>query len=273
MQRHAKSWQSLQTPAAFVPTMGCLHEGHLSLVERAREAISRKGKVVVSIYVNPAQFAPDEDLAAYPRNLHRDKRLCAEAGVDFLFTPSDRDMYPEGFSTHVAEERLSQGMEGASRPGHFRGVTTVLAKLFHIVQPTVAVFGAKDFQQAAVVQKMVGDLNFPVKILVGPTVRESSGVALSSRNKYLTPRQQRQAAVLWRAIQRAREAVAAASVPAARLREELRALIAAQPQCRVDYIEFFDPQTLAPVRQVRRGAQLALAVFVGNTRLIDNAGL
>jgi pantoate--beta-alanine ligase len=275
MQRHAKSWQALQVPIAFVPTMGCLHEGHLSLIHRAREAISREAKVVVSIYVNPTQFAPHEDLAAYPHNLFRDKKLCARAGVDVLFVPSNRDMYPAGFSTFVVEEKFSQRMEGAARPTHFRGVTTVLAKLFHIVQPNVAVFGAKDFQQAAVVRKMVEDLNFPVKIMVSPTVRESGGLALSSRNKYLSPAQHRQAAVLWSAIQRAREAVAAGPVPAARLQEELRALIAAQPRskARVDYIEFFDPQTLAPVPKARRGTHLALAVFIGTTRLIDNAAL
>jgi pantoate--beta-alanine ligase len=182
-------------------------------------------------------------------------------------------MYPEGFSTYVAEERLSQRMEGAVRPTHFRGVATVLAKLFHIVQPSVAVFGAKDFQQAAVVRKMVEDLNFPLKIIVGPTVRELGGLAMSSRNQYLTPAQRREAVILWRAMQRARDAVAAASVPAARLQKELRALIATQPQSRVDYIEFFDPQTLAPVHKVEKGTQIALAVFIGKTRLIDNGTL
>ena len=273
MQRHAKSWQARQVPVALVPTMGFLHEGHASLIARAREAVGRTGNVVVSLYVNPTQFAPHEDLAAYPRDLARDKKLCAQAGVEVLFAPSDREMYPEGFSTYVAEERLSQRMEGAARPAHFRGVTTVLAKLFHLVQPGVAVFGAKDFQQAVVVRKMVEDLNFPLKIIVRPTVRESGGLAVSSRNQYLSPDQRREAVVLWRAIQRAREAVAAASVSAARLQEELRALVASQPQCRVDYIEFFDPQTLAPVSKVKRGTQIALAVFIGKTRLIDNATL
>jgi pantoate--beta-alanine ligase len=273
MQRQVRVWQARQVPVAFVPTMGSLHEGHLSLVARARQAIGREGTVAVSIYVNPTQFAPHEDLAAYPRHFSRDKKLCAHAGVDVLFAPSDREMYPAGFSTYVAEERVSQSMEGAARPTHFQGVTTVLAKLFHIVQPTVAVFGAKDFQQAAVVRKMVRDLNFPLKIIVGPIVREPGGLALSSRNKYLTPSQRRQAAILWRAILRARKAVAGASVPAARLREELRALIATQSQSRVDYIEFFDPQTLAPVHKVKRGTQIALAVFIGKTRLIDNATL
>jgi len=275
MQRHAKSWQALQVPVAFVPTMGALHEGHLSLIQRAREGISREVKVVVSIYVNPTQFALHEDLAAYPHNLFNDKKLCAKAGVDVLFAPSDREMYPEGFSTFVAEEKFSQRMEGAARPTHFRGVTTVLAKLFHIVQPNVAVFGAKDFQQAAVVRKMVEDLNFPVKIMIAPTVREPGGLALSSRNKYLSSAQHKQAAVLWRTILRAREAVAPGTVPAARLREDLRALITNQPRskAKVDYIEFFDPQTLAPVEKVKRGTQMALAVFIGTTRLIDNATL
>jgi pantoate--beta-alanine ligase len=273
MQRHARLWQALQVPVALVPTMGFLHEGHLSLMERARRAAGRKGKVVVSLYVNPTQFAPHEDLGAYPRDLARDKKLCAQAGVDVLFAPSDREMYPEDFSTYVAEERLSQRMEGAARPAHFRGVTTVLAKLFHIVQPGVAVFGAKDFQQAAVVRKMVRDLNFPMKIIVGPTVRESGGLAVSSRNQYLTPAQRREAVILWRAMQRAREAVAEASMPAARLEEELRGLIATQPGSRVDYIEFFDPQTFAPVHEVKRGTQIALAVIIGKTRLIDNAKL
>jgi pantoate--beta-alanine ligase len=275
MQRHAKSWQALPVPIALVPTMGFLHEGHASLIERARQAVGRKGKVVVSLYVNPTQFAPHEDLAAYPRDLARDKKLCAEAGVDVLFAPSDREMYPQGFSTYVAEERLSQRMEGAARPAHFRGVTTVLAKLFHIVQPSVAVFGAKDFQQAAVVRKMVEDLNFPLKIIVGPTVRELGGLAISSRNQYLTPVQRAEAVMLWRAMERAREAVASASasVPVARLQKELRALIATQPQSRVDYIEFFDPETLAPMQKVKRGTQIALAVFIGKTRLIDNGTL
>jgi pantoate--beta-alanine ligase len=247
----------------------------LSLVQRARDSISLQVKVVVSIYVNPAQFSPHEDLASYPHNLFNDKKLCARAGVDVLFAPSNHEMYPEGFSTFVVEEKFSQGMEGAARPTHFRGVTTVLAKLFHIVQPTVAIFGAKDFQQAAVVRKMVDDLNFPVKIIVAPTVREPSGLAMSSRNRNLSPAQHRQAEVLWLAIQRAREAVAAGPAPAARLQEELRALMATQSRSKVkvDYIEFFDPQTLAPVQKVTPGTQMALAVFVGQTRLIDNATL
>jgi pantoate--beta-alanine ligase len=274
MQRQSRAWQAQRAAVGFVPTMGFLHEGHVSLIKRARRAVGRKGKVVVSLYVNPTQFAPHEDLAAYPRDLARDKKLCAGAGADVLFAPSDGEMYPEDFSTYVTEEKLSQRMEGAARPTHFRGVATILTKLFNIVQPAVAVFGAKDFQQAAVVQKMVIDLNFPLKIIVSPTVRESSGLAMSSRNKYLSPEQRQQAVILWHAITRARKLVqAAGSIPAAQLCKELHRLIITQPQARVDYIEFFDPKTLNYAPKVTRGTQIALAVFVGKTRLIDNAVL
>jgi pantoate--beta-alanine ligase len=212
-------------------------------------------------------------LDAYPRNFFGDKRFCAQAGVDILFAPSDAEMYPNGFSTFVQEESLSQRMEGKARPMHFRGVTTVLTKLFHIIQPNVAIFGAKDFQQAAVVRKMVEDLNFQVKIIVAPIVREASGLALSTRNLYLSQAQRRRAAVIWQAIQHAKKTVAAGTMPAESLEKELRGMITSQPQWQVDYIEFFDPQTLAPVRKVKRGTQIALAVFIGKTRLIDNATL
>lgn len=275
----------------FVPTMGFLHEGHISLVKKARQAVGKQGITVVSIYVNPAQFAPTEDLASYPRNLPRDRKLCHEAGVDVLFIPDDKQMYPPArstrdngtarrggrtdFSTYVVEESLSRGMEGASRPGHFRGVTTIVAKLFNIVLPDVAVFGAKDFQQAAVVKRMAGDLNFPVTVVVAPTIRDSDGLAMSSRNKYLTPGEREQAVALWQAIQQAHQTVRASKkpVPASRLKSELRWLIETRPAARVDYIEFFDPETLHPVAQVQRGTHMALAVFVGKTRLIDNARL
>ncbi|MGA2751423.1 MAG: pantoate--beta-alanine ligase [Verrucomicrobiota bacterium] len=272
-RRLARQWQTRGIPIAFVPTMGCLHDGHISLVRRARRAVGRRGKVVVSIYVNPTQFAPNEDLARYPRNLPGDKRLCAQAGVDVLFVPSDGQMYPQGFSTYVAEEKLSRTMEGAARPTHFRGVTTIVAKLFHIVLPNVAVFGAKDFQQAAIVQKMARDLDFPVKIVIAPTRREGDGLAMSSRNQYLTAAQRAQATILWRAIQQARASVARGPARAARLKEQLAKLIAMQPDARLDYIEFFDPETLAPAARAGKGTRLALAVFIGGTRLIDNASL
>src|SRR5471032_1958442 len=213
MQRLARKWQRTGTRIGFVPTMGYLHAGHLSLVKRARQAVGKNGKVVVSIYVNPAQFAPTEDLSKYPRDLKRDLKLLRELKVDVVFTPGDSEMYPQvgsrtaqravptSFSTYVVEEKLSQSMEGASRPTHFRGVTTVVAKLFNIVLPDVAVFGQKDFQQAAIIKRMVSDLNFSVKVIVAPTLREADGLAMSSRNKFLDPDQRAQATILYHALQ------------------------------------------------------------------------
>ena len=279
MQRLALAWRRAGLRIGLVPTMGYLHAGHLSLISRARRAVGRSGKVVVSIYVNPTQFGPREDFSRYPRDFARDVRLCREATVDVIFAPTDSQMYPRGdgadLSTFVAEQSLALGMEGKSRPTHFRGVTTVVAKLFNIVQPDVAVFGAKDWQQAAIIRRMVRDLNFPVRLIIAPILREPDGLAMSSRNKYLTGGLRPQALVLWRSIQAARRAVRQSRrpLPAARLKTMLRRLIERQPAARVDYVEFFQPDTLAPVRQVRRGTHLALAVFVGKTRLIDNAAL
>ena len=276
MQSLARRWQRAGVRIAFVPTMGSLHEGHLSLVRRARQAAGRHGRVVVSLYVNPTQFGPREDLSKYPRDVPRDAKLCRAAGVDVLFVPEDREMFPgkpgPAFSTWVTEEQLSQPMEGRSRPGHFRGVTTVVAKLLHLVGADVAVFGAKDWQQAAVVRRMVRDLNFPVKLLIAPTRREGDGLAMSSRNAHLRGDLRRQAAILSRTIAGARHVVRASRRPvdAARLKNVLTRLIEQQPGARVDYLEFFDPDTLAPLGRVSRGAHLALAVFIGKTRLIDN---
>jgi pantoate--beta-alanine ligase len=274
MQRSALAWRRKGARIGFVPTMGYLHAGHISLVKRARRLVGPKGIVVVSIFVNPTQFAPTEDLAQYPRDLARDRQLCREAGTDILFVPHEKEMYPQGFSTYVVEEKLSQSMEGASRPAHFRGVTTVVLKLFNVVLPELAVFGAKDFQQAAVVRRMVKDLDLPVKIIVAPTVRERDGLAMSSRNKYLEGELRAQAVILSQALARAREAVSnGRAVTSAALRSELRALIEQQPAARVDYIEFFDPETLEKVERVGRDSHMAMAVFIGNTRLIDNASL
>jgi pantoate--beta-alanine ligase len=279
MQHRAQRWKREGTKIGFVPTMGSLHAGHLGLVERARKAIGRNGRIVVSIYVNPAQFGPREDLARYPRNLARDRALCREADVDLLFVPDDAGMYPRPqgreFSTWITEERLSRGMEGCSRPGHFRGVATVVGKLFNIVQPDVAVFGAKDFQQARIIQRMARDLNFPVRVIVAPTAREEDGLAMSSRNEYLSPEERRQAAVLIQAIRHARRRVRAGRgwVTAGRLRQEVRELIGQRPAARVDYVEFFDADTLEPVTRVTPGTRMALGVFVGRTRLIDNGQL
>jgi pantoate--beta-alanine ligase len=279
LQRLARQWKRQGVRVSLVPTMGYLHAGHLSLVAQARRRVTAQGKVVVSIYVNPTQFAPHEDLAHYPRDLPRDTRLCREAGVDVLFLPDDRAMYPGGkatrFSTFVVEEQLSLGMEGASRPTHFRGVATVVAKLFNLVQPEFAVFGAKDWQQAAVVQRMTRDLAFPVQVVVAPTTREPDGLAMSSRNRYLSAGERAQAVALHQALEQARRTVRAArgGLPAARLKAELKRLIETRPAARVDYLEFFDPRTLKPLARVRRGAHLALAVFIGSTRLIDNGRL
>jgi pantoate--beta-alanine ligase len=223
--------------------------------------------------------------------LKRDLKLCRDESVDVVFAPSDTEMYPRwgeatdeparadarptnsGFSTYVAEEKLSQGMEGASRPTHFRGVTTVVAKLFNIVLPDVAVFGQKDFQQAAVIERMTRDLNFPIDVIVAPTVRERDGLALSSRNKYLDAAQRKQATVLNRSIARARTIVKTKTISASQLRTDLRKFIATEKLARLDHVEFFDPETLAPVTTVKRGTHMALAVFFGKTRLIDNAKL
>jgi pantoate--beta-alanine ligase len=271
--------------------MGYLHAGHLSLVKRARQAVGMSGKVVVSIYVNPTQFAPTEGLSKYPRDLKRDLKLCREADVDVVFTPGDTEMYPQvgssrrddrtaqravptnDFSTYIIEEKLSHTMEGASRPTHFRGVTTVVAKLFNIVLPDVAVFGQKDFQQAAVIKRMVADLNFAVKIVVAPTLRERDGLAMSSRNKFLDAEQRAQAVILFHALQAAKAAVKIKAVSAKRLQADLKEFITAAPMAWLDYVEFFDPETLQPVAQVKHGTQMALAVFFGKTRLIDNAQL
>jgi pantoate--beta-alanine ligase len=294
MQRLAKKWQRAGIKIGFVPTMGYLHAGHLSLVKHAHQAVGKRGKIVVSIYVNPTQFAPTEDLSKYPRDLKRDLKLLRELNVDVAFTPSDAEMYsrwgeatdepqkqtargdarPTNFSTYVVEEKLSRTMEGASRPTHFRGVTTIVAKLFNVVLPDVAVFGQKDFQQAAIIKRMVADLNFPVKIIVAPTMRERDGLAMSSRNKYLTGNLRRQATVLWCAIEIARAiAKKSKTFPAVKLKAAVKKLVECEPDAKLDYVEFFEPETLSPVSTVKSGTQIALAVFVGKTRLIDNAKL
>ncbi len=278
MQRLSLKWRREGRKVGLVPTMGYLHDGHLSLVRLARRLVGRRGKVVVSIFVNPTQFGPAEDFSRYPRDLARDSKLCRKEHVDVVFAPGVEEMYPQdkgGFSTFVVEEALSKGMEGASRPTHFRGVTTVVAKLFNIVLPEVAVFGAKDFQQAAIVQRMARDLNFPLRVVVAPTHREADGLAMSSRNKYLEGDLRRQATVLWRSLQLVESQVHASPkpVPASRLREMVGAQVKTEPNARLDYVEFFDPETLAPVQKVAAGTHVALAAFVGKTRLIDNIRL
>lgn len=251
----------------FVPTMGCLHEGHLSLVRRAR---AQADVVVVSIFVNPLQFGAGEDFDAYPRVVRRDLRLLRAVGADIVFCPSRGEMYPPDTSVRVEETELSKALCGRSRPGHFLGVTTVVAKLFNIVLPDVAVFGQKDAQQVQVVRRMVRDLNFPVRIDVAPTVREADGLAMSSRNTYLSPAERKEALCLSRALDAARVAVRTGCVSAAGVKRRMAALIGRSPRARVDYIEIVDAATLKPLRRVDRAALVALAVRIGRTRLIDN---
>jgi pantoate--beta-alanine ligase len=279
MQRLAGGWQRQGVSVGLVPTMGCLHAGHLSLLQRARRAIGGRGRLVASIYVNPTQFGAQEDFSRYPRSFRRDCALCRREGVDVVFAPTDAQMYPrrgsDVFSTFVVEEELSRGMEGQSRPTHFRGVCTIVAKLFNIVRPQVAVFGEKDYQQAAVVKRMVRDLNFPVKILVAPIFREPDGLAMSSRNQYLKGELRVQATILWRVIQSAKAQLRRSqrNLAAAGLKAGLRKMIQDESGVRLDYLEFFDPLTLEPVTVVRPGVHLALAAFIGRTRLIDNVRL
>lgn len=271
MQKLVLRWKRSGVRIGFVPTMGFLHEGHASLMRRARRAVGPKGIVVVSIYVNPTQFAPHEDLAKYPRDFARDQKICRAQGVDVIFAPAD--LYEKDNSTFVIEETVSKGMEGASRPTHFRGVATVVAKLFNIVLADVAVFGAKDFQQAAVIRRMTRDLNFPTKIIVAPTIRERDGLAMSSRNKYLSAEERPQARALSLAIKSARDEVKGSGVKSSDLKNRLKIEIEKNPTAKVDYIEFFDPETLQAVSTVTRRSHMALAVFVGKTRLIDNSSL
>ncbi len=254
----------------FVPTMGYLHEGHLSLM---RQVQTQADKLVVSIFVNPTQFGPNEDLAKYPRDLPRDQELCASVGVDAIFLPTPAMMYPDGYNTYVNVENLTSGLCGFSRPTHFRGVTTVVLKLFNIVDPDVAAFGCKDYQQLQVIKRMVTDLNLDLKILEGPTVREADGLAMSSRNKYLTAEQRGHALVLSKSLSLAHELYAAGERDPQVIVAAVKDLIGATPQCMIDYVELVDAQNLSAITTLAKPAVLALAVKVGNTRLIDNTVL
>ncbi len=251
----------------FVPTMGALHEGHLSLVRAARASYD---VVAASIFVNPTQFGPAEDLAKYPRSFERDCELLEREGVELLFAPSVEEMYPVGAVTWVTVEGLSDKLDGRSRPGHFRGVTTVVAKLFHIVEPDAAFFGQKDAAQVAIIRRMARDLRLPVEIKVCPIVREADGLAMSSRNSYLDPEQRKQALVLHRSLMRVRELADAGERDASRLVAAGREEFALDRSVRLDYFEIVDPNTLDSVEDISGGALVAVAAFVGSTRLIDN---
>ncbi|MBM4044641.1 MAG: pantoate--beta-alanine ligase [Planctomycetes bacterium] len=254
----------------FVPTMGALHEGHLSLMRVAR---CESDRVVVSIFVNPTQFGPKEDFSKYPRQLAEDCRMCESVGVDVVFAPSLKEMYPDGYCTFVEQTRLTDVLCGAARPGHFRGVTTVVTKLFNSVAPDVAYFGQKDFQQTVVIKRMAADLDMDVKIVVLPTVREPDGLAMSSRNKYLSASERKDALCLSGALQRAEALVKAGERKASVLLAEMTRLISAAPTAKIDYVAVVDPESLAEVSEIGREAVAALAVRIGTTRLIDNAVL
>jgi len=251
----------------LVPTMGALHDGHLSLVRAAK---SRCDAVTVSIFVNPTQFGPTEDFAKYPRTFERDRDLLQKEGVDFIFAPSVEEMYPAGASTWVTVEGMSDRLCGRSRPGHFRGVATVVAKLFHIVQPDLAFFGQKDAAQAAIIRRMVRDLNLPVEIVVCPIVREPSGLAMSSRNAYLSAEQKQSALVLYGSLQEIQRRFHSGERESDKLIAAGKRIVAADASVRLDYLEIVDPETLEPLPAVSRPALAAIAAFVGTTRLIDN---
>ena len=261
------------SPIVLVPTMGALHRGHAALIDRARTLAGPRGTVVVSIFVNPTQFGPKEDFSRYPRPFAADKALCAAHGVDLIFHPTPPEIYPEGFSTYVEETSVSTLLCGASRPGHFRGVCTVVLKLFQIIRPQIAVFGLKDFQQCAVIRRMVRDLHVPVRIVAVETVREHDGLALSSRNQYLSPEEREQAPVLRAALLAARKAWQGGERSAARLRQLIVKRIRAANLARIDYVEIADADSLQPIPRADRNTVIALAVFFGRTRLIDNLRL
>ena len=251
----------------LVPTMGALHEGHLSLVRAAKAECDI---VAASIFVNPTQFGPNEDFSKYPRTFEQDCALLEGEGVDMIFAPTVDEMYPSGASTFVVVEGVSDRLDGASRPGHFRGVTTVVSKLFHIIGPHKAFFGQKDAAQVAVLRKMVRDLNFPLRLVVCPIVREDNGLAMSSRNRYLSERERQQALVLRRALEQVEKRASEGEMSSRTLMETARNVFASEPDVRIDYIAVVDPETLEDVPNVRDGALVAVAAFVGTTRLIDN---
>jgi pantoate--beta-alanine ligase len=267
MKEYARASRAEGLVLGLVPTMGALHEGHTALVARAKQDCLR---VVASVFVNPKQFGPKEDYKKYPRNLEKDAKTLGEAGVDVLFAPEAADVYPDGFRTYVNVEDISERLEGRSRPGHFRGVSTVVLKLFEIVQPHFAYFGRKDAQQVRIIGEMVRDLNLDAEIVVCPVIREADGLALSSRNAYLTAEERNAATVLHRALVAARDELAAGVRDAMQLQTTMRRILEAEPLARVDYAEIVNADTFDQVVRVARPCYAVLAVFIGKTRLIDN---
>ena len=270
MQQKVMSARTAGQTISFVPTMGFLHQGHLSLLEEGRK---RGDLLVLSIFVNPTQFGQGEDFDDYPRDLQQDSELAKKAGVDIIFAPEAADMYPSGYATYVDVEGITESLCGASRPGHFRGVCTVVSKLFNIIQPHVALFGNKDFQQLAVIKRMTLDMNLPVEILGMPIFREPDGLAMSSRNVYLTPDQRRQALLLSQSLLQAKQLVSSGKIDSAEIILELQKNIKKQPDARIDYIQICHQLTLQDQTHIDADSVLLLAVYFGKTRLIDNGFL
>ncbi len=270
MQRICEELRLAGETIGLVPTMGAFHEGHLSLMRAARESCSQ---VVVSLFVNPTQFGPGEDLEKYPRTFKQDSALAEQIGVDFMFAPSDKAMYPDGYATYVNVERLTEVMCGAARPTHFRGVTTVVAKLFNIVRPHKAFFGQKDAQQALVIRRMVEDLNMGIEIVELPIVREPDGLAMSSRNQYLAPEERKEAVVLHKSLREARRLIESGERDAGRIVEVMEQTIGTAPHAEIDYIAAVDSSTLEPLVKLEGETLIALAVRIGSARLIDNIKL
>ena len=267
MQAHAESMRQAGKIISFVPTMGFFHDGHLSLMQTG---LKMGDEMVLSIFVNPAQFGPNEDLDTYPKNLERDLKLAEQQGVDIVYTPDAESLYPEEYQTFVSLETLPNFLCGISRPFFFRGVTTVVTKLFNIVKPHVAIFGEKDFQQLVIVKQMVKDLNFDLEIISAPTVREPDGLAMSSRNSYLTPDQRPAALTLYQSLCRARDLIEKGTRSVAEILESAARLVTSYPETEIDYIAVCDPVTLVDIETIDKPVLMAMAVKVGNTRLIDN---
>ena len=267
MREHSKRMRGLGKTIAFVPTMGALHEAHLALIKEGRKL---GDDLVVSIFANPSQFSPEEDFESYPRNFDKDLKLLQKKGVDVIFSPNEDELYQDGFQTYVELENLPNHLCGISRPIFFRGVATVVTKLFNIVRPHIAIFGRKDYQQLAVIRRMVRDLNFDIKIIGFPTVREPDGLAMSSRNTYLTPEQRINALSLYKSLNQSKKLVESGIKDAKRIIDAAYALIKSHPETAIDYIAICDPETLADMETIDRPALMALAVNVGKTRLIDN---
>jgi pantoate--beta-alanine ligase len=266
-QKYSSHMKNSDKKIGFVPTMGFLHEGHLSVINKAKEI---SDKIVVSIFVNPTQFGKGEDLDKYPRDEKRDQELLAEKEVDIVFIPDEKEMYPEEFLTFCQVHELSKQHCGKSRPGHFKGVTTVVLKLFNIIQPDIAIFGEKDYQQYVIIKKMTEDLNLPINIIASPIVREKDGLAMSSRNKYLNNEQRKEATVLYEALTLAKNLIKEGNHEVSLLLREMSNLIKLKKTARIDYINFTNPETLRNVQKIEKPTRILMAVWIGNTRLIDN---